>query len=285
MAARGRGRNHIASKTSQRYFRTDTDRGRGVLLSFHRTLPGGGWGGRGAQDPGEDCPCPTPASSLACPHWHGLGKGKGLIELEDGRRFERQGPDSCVCCGIFKRINAGSNHPAMLDLFLAQAGHCSISAAAGPRGCQFKCKWVIAAAPAKFAQPPGRGTAGRERSGARAQQRGAGLGSPRLNPPQLREPGKVAHSVWWFVRGSSPPPFPLPPALPGSPKCRDISSFLLPPAAGCPNATAQTRQRWAPRTLTAPFLRAGAADAGFGLFSSPHRYLCKCLNTANCRNI
>lgn len=61
-------------------------------------------------------------------------------QREDGWWFARQRLDSCICCGIFKRINAGSNHPAMLDLFLAQAGHCSISAAAGPRGCRFKCK-------------------------------------------------------------------------------------------------------------------------------------------------
>lgn len=58
-----------------------------------------------------------------------------------------------------------------------------------------------------------------------------------------------------------------PPALPESPKRRDISSFLLPPAVGCPNATAQTRQRTAPCALTAPFQRAGAAERGFGFFS------------------
>lgn len=175
MAARGRGRNHIASKTSLRYFRTDTDRGRGVLLSSHKTLPGGGRGGRGAQAPGQGRACPAPALPPPPCSAQGPGRaGEGLIQLgPGGARFERQRPDSCVCCGIFKRINAGSNHPAMLDLFLAQAGHCSISAAAGPRGCQFKCKWVVAAAPAKLAPPPGRA----QRAGSAG---GRGLGSAGL---------------------------------------------------------------------------------------------------------
>lgn len=103
--------------------------------------------GRGARARSVSAPLPAFPSSLpGFSHRNGLGRGKGLIALEaerrreDGRQFERRRLDSCVCCGIFKRINAGSNHPAMLDLFLAQAGHCSISAAAGPRGCRFKCK-------------------------------------------------------------------------------------------------------------------------------------------------
>lgn len=45
--------------------------------------------------------------------------------------FERYRLDSWVCWGIFKCINAGSNHSARLDLFLAQADHCSISVPAG----------------------------------------------------------------------------------------------------------------------------------------------------------
>lgn len=58
-----------------------------------------------------------------------------------------------------------------------------------------------------------------------------------------------------------------PPAPPESPKRRDISSFLLPPAVGCPNATAPTRRRAAPCALTAPFQQAGAAQRRFGGFS------------------
>lgn len=123
-----------------------------------------GGGGRESRVRGVSVLLPAFPSSLpgiSPPKQAGQGEGVNHTRGRAAERFERQRLDSCVCCGIFKRINAGSNHSAMLDLFLAQAGHCSISAAAGPRGCRFKCKWVIAAAPANFAQlresRPGRG--------------------------------------------------------------------------------------------------------------------------------
>lgn len=52
------------------------------------------------------------------------------------------------------------------------------------------------------------------------------------------------------------------------------------PERNCSNSAALS-----PPHAHGSFLRAGAAHGGFGLVPSPHRYLCKRLNTANCRSI
>lgn len=184
MAARGRGRNHTASKTSPRYFRTDTEAVAfcSLLTKYSR---GDGEEGEGRESRVSSVSVPLPAfpsSPPASPHQNGLGRRKGLIapeaerRREDGRQFERQWLDSCVCCGIFKRINAGSNHPAMPDLFLAQAGHCSISAAAGPRGVDSNANEFSLPLPPTLPSRPTGGELDRERRGAQGQQHWSRLG-------------------------------------------------------------------------------------------------------------
>lgn len=180
MAARGRGRNHTASKTSPPYFRTHTE---AVALCSLLTKDARGRAGRerGAST-GWAVSVSLPSSPPASPHHNGLGRRKGLIAAEaerrreDGRQFERQWLDSCVCCGIFKRINAGSNHPAMPDLFLAQAGHCSISAAAGPRGVDSNANEFSLLLPPTLPSHPTGGELDRERRGAQGQQHWSRLG-------------------------------------------------------------------------------------------------------------
>lgn len=67
----------------------------------------------------------------------------------------------------------------------------------------------------------------------------------------------------------------VPPALPGSPKRRGVSPFLLHLPLP-PEGSAQPPHGSLPR--------AGAAGSAAGL-PSPQRYLCKRSNTANCRSV
>jgi len=97
MAARGRGRNHIASKTSRRYFGTDTEAVAFCSL-FAKRSSGEGKEGEGRESPARSASVPLPAPCLAflppspaSPHRVGLGSGKGLITLKAERWREDGG--------------------------------------------------------------------------------------------------------------------------------------------------------------------------------------------------